>query len=91
MAEAPYKRTYKHAKGRGSEQTVVCSLCGKKVPKYKTFTKKKGFFITDPSVKREVSDSNLLLPRKKIYICPQCARHKKISQPGRSRKSRAKK
>lgn len=91
MAEAPYKRIYKHSKARGSELTVICSFCGKKVPKYKTFTKIKGFYLSDPSVKKEISESNLLLPKKKIYICPQCARHRRISQPGKSRKSRPKK
>jgi ribosomal protein S26 len=90
MAEAPYKRIYKHARGRGSELIVVCSFCGKKVPRYKAFTKLRGFYVSDPSIKKELSNSNLLLPKKKIYICPQCARHRRISQPGKSKKSRRK-
>jgi ribosomal protein S26 len=88
MVEAPYKRIYKHARSRGSELTVVCSFCGKKVPRYKALTKVRGFYVSDPSIKKELPDSSLLLPKKKIYICPSCARHRRISQPRKSRKSR---
>jgi len=88
MAESPYKRIYKHARSRGNELRVVCSFCGKKVPRYKALTKVKGIPLLDPTIKKELSDSNLLLPKKKLYICPSCARHRRISQPGKSRKSR---
>jgi len=90
MGNAPYKRVYKHTKRRGNELTVVCSFCGKKVPKYKTFTKRGGFSISDPTVKKEFSKNKLMLPSKKLYLCLSCARHRKISQPGKSRKSRKK-
>lgn len=88
MATAPYKRTHKHGKGRGDEQTVVCSFCGKKVPKYKTFSVQRGFSISDSSLRKELSRDILMTPTRKLYACPSCARHRKISQPGKSRKSK---
>jgi len=91
MAESAYKRIYKHARSRGSELTVICSFCGKKVPRYKALTKVRSFYLSDPSIKKELSENHLLLPKNKIYICPSCARHRRMSQPGKSRKSRRKK
>jgi len=86
MANAPYRRIHKHGKGRGNELTVPCSYCGKKVPKYKTFIKKRGFSISDPSLRKELSDS-ILLSQNRLYVCPSCARHRRISQPGKARGS----
>ncbi len=88
MVKAPYKRIHKHGKGRGNEPMVVCSFCGKKVPKYKTFEKKGKFSLSDPSMKKELSKNKLMLPSKRLYVCLSCARHRKISQPGKSRKSK---
>ncbi|MCK4428995.1 MAG: hypothetical protein KAU95_01365 [Candidatus Aenigmarchaeota archaeon] len=87
MATAPYKRTHKHGKGRGDELSVVCSFCGKKVPKYKTFCVQKGFSISDSTLRKELPRNSLMLPIRRLYACPSCARHRKISQPGKSRKS----
>lgn len=88
MVKAPYKRVHKHGKSRGTELTVICSFCGKKIPKYKTFTKKGGFSLSDPTMRKEVSKNSLMLPSKRLYVCLSCARHRKISQPGKSRKSK---
>jgi len=88
VVKAPYKRGYKHSKNRGNEVRVVCSYCGKIVPRYKTFTKVKGFGITDSSLRKEFSRDTLRLSKSKIYVCPSCARHRRISQPGKLKKTR---
>ncbi len=90
MVKAPYKRVHKHGRGRGTESMVICSFCGKKVPKYKTFLKKSGFSISDPTMKKEITKNSLMLPSKRLYVCLSCARHRKISLPGKSRKSKRK-
>lgn len=87
MSRAPYRRVHKHGKGRGNEATVICGMCGKKVPKYKTFAKHKGFFLDDPSLQKEISRKDVMTPVKKMYVCLSCARRKRISQPLKSRKS----
>jgi ribosomal protein S26 len=87
MADAPYRRVHKHGKGRGTELTVTCSFCGKKVPKYKTFIKRRGFSISDPSLRKDLSEVGFLTSNSRLYVCPSCARRKRISEPGKSRKS----
>lgn len=76
-----YKRGWKHGKGRGRESQVTCGFCGKRVPKYKTFSVVKGFRINDPSIRREIGQRGrygLSLMASKIYACPACARHRNI-------------
>lgn len=76
-----YKRGWKHSKGRGRETLVSCGFCGRRVPKYKTFSVVKGFRIGDPSLRREISGQGrfgLSMMQKKIYACPACARHRNI-------------
>ncbi|MEM7826649.1 MAG: hypothetical protein QXQ40_00290 [Candidatus Aenigmatarchaeota archaeon] len=82
---APYKRVYKHTGPRGHERYVICGFCNKHVPRYKAFSVFRGFQITDPYLRREVKTISL---RKKVFVCPQCARHRGIVQIGKSRKSR---
>jgi ribosomal protein S26 len=88
MTGAPYQRTHKHGKGRGTESTVTCSYCGKKVPKYKTFVRRRGFSISDPGLRKELTESGFLTSQTRLYVCPSCARHRRISQPGKARGSR---
>jgi len=84
---APYKRIYKHTGPRGHEKYVNCAFCGRRVPRYKALTTFRGFRITDPFLKREIKTMSF---KQKIYVCPQCARHRGIIQIGKSRKARAK-
>ncbi|MCD6215695.1 MAG: hypothetical protein J7J92_01315 [Candidatus Aenigmarchaeota archaeon] len=85
---APYKRTYKHTRRRGSESTVVCTFCGKRVPRFKAFALERGFRISDPIIKRNVDMKHVSTFSQKVYACPSCARHRGIIKIGRSRKSR---
>ena len=75
-----YKRGWQHTKGRGKESVITCGFCGRKVPKYKTFSVARAFRITDPLLKRELGygkrTSSLL--QSKMYACPACARHRNI-------------
>ena len=76
-----YKRGWKHGKERGKETVVNCSFCGRKVPKYKTFSIFRGFRITDPFLREELGSNNrrgLSLMSSKMYACPGCARHRHI-------------
>ena len=73
-----YKRGWHHTKTRGRESIIHCSFCGRKVPRYKTFPVIKGFRITDPLIKREVSPKQVFLSSQKLYACPACARHRNI-------------
>ncbi len=85
---APYKRKYRHTGGKGKESTVVCAYCGKTIPRWKSFTATKGFRITDPILKKEISRKQMSMFQRKVYACPSCARHRGIIKVGRSRKSR---
>ncbi len=84
ISKAPYKRTYAHTKSRGGESTVTCGYCGKKVPRYKTFVKFRGFRINDPAVLQQIDKRHMHFTRQKIYVCPACARFHKIVKPGKS-------
>jgi len=84
ISKAPYKRTYAHTKSRGREVTVKCDVCGREVPKWKTFTKIKGFGITDPAILRQVDRRFIHLMKRKVRLCPACARHRGVAQPGKS-------
>ena len=81
MARQYYKRGWSHTKTRGKESTVTCSFCGRKVPKYKTFTVFKGFSIRDPVVKESMGEAarrGLNIMNQKMHACPACARHRNI-------------
>ena len=84
VSKAPYKRTYAHTKSRGSNAMVNCGYCGKRVPRYKTFIKTKGFRINDPTLLQQLDKRFIHFGREKMYVCPKCARHHKIVQPGKS-------
>ena len=78
-----YKRGWHHTKGRGTESTVTCGFCGRKVPKYKTFSVVKGFRISDPAIRKEVGHSGggravPIFMQNKMRACPACARHRNI-------------
>ncbi|MCD6496116.1 MAG: hypothetical protein J7K54_02490 [Candidatus Aenigmarchaeota archaeon] len=76
-----YSRGWKHGKERGKETLVTCAFCGRKVPKYKTFSVVRGFRITDPMLKEELGRKGgrgVSLMSNKMYACPGCARHRHI-------------
>ena len=78
-----YKRGWKHGQGRGKETLVNCTYCGRKVPKYKTFSEVRGFRITDPVLKDALGGQKgdrrpISLMSSKMYACPACARHRHI-------------
>lgn len=76
-----YSRGWKHGKERGKETLVTCAFCGRKVPKYKTFSVVRGFRITDPLLKEELKSKGgrgISLMSSKMYACPACARHRHI-------------
>jgi len=77
-SKAPYKRGYSHTKERGKEDTVICSMCGSKVPRWKCITQRRGFRITDPAILKEVGRRNIHFSGTKQYICPKCARFHRI-------------
>ncbi|TRZ54073.1 hypothetical protein D4Q76_03175 [archaeon] len=81
---APYTRKYVHTKTRGHEQLVTCGFCGRKVPRYKTIAKSRGFRITDPGILQEVDRSQIHMFSQKIYACPSCARMRGIVQRGKT-------
>ncbi|RLI98558.1 MAG: hypothetical protein DRO99_00380 [Candidatus Aenigmatarchaeota archaeon] len=74
-----YKRGWHHTKGRGNESMVTCSFCGKRVPKYKTFSVVKGFRISD-TVLRQMGGRRGMpaFMQNKARACPACARHRNI-------------
>ena len=74
-----YKRGWE-SRGRGQQSTVFCGFCGRKVPRYKTFTVYRGFRITDPVLRKELEQQNMSLSSEKVYACPACARHRNIVQ-----------
>lgn len=84
ISTAPYTRKYAHTKSRGREGTVTCGVCGRQVPRYKTFTQTKGFRITDPLILQQVDRKFIHLMTRKVRLCPSCARYQGISQPGKS-------
>ncbi|MEM7825101.1 MAG: hypothetical protein QXO27_03970 [Candidatus Aenigmatarchaeota archaeon] len=84
ISRAPYKRSYYHRPGRGRERRIICSGCGREVPRYKTFVLKRQFRITDPGILQQV-DRRLIHTMTRIdRFCPSCARFRGISQPGKS-------
>lgn len=84
ISTAPYKREYQHTKSRGSEQMVVCDSCGRQVPRYKTFTRVRGFSLGDPFLMRQIDRRMVHLMRREERFCPSCARSRGVVQPGKS-------
>jgi small subunit ribosomal protein S26e len=84
ISTAPYKREYRHTASRGAEKLVKCDVCGRYVPRYKTFTKSRGFSLGDPALMRQVDPRMVHMLRKIERYCPSCARHRGVSQPGKS-------
>jgi len=84
VSKAPYTRKYQHTSSRGHESLVTCGYCGKKVPRYKTFTKFRGFRINDPSILQQVDRRHMHMFSQKMYVCPSCARFHKVVQRGKS-------
>lgn len=80
IGKAAYKRGHHQTTGRGHQPTVFCGFCGRKVPRHKTFVTYRGFRITDPLLKRELSQQDISTTTEKVYACPACARHRKIVQ-----------
>ncbi|HLE07779.1 MAG TPA: hypothetical protein VI933_04130 [archaeon] len=85
VSSAPYTRKYEHTASRGHEGLVTCGYCGRQVPRYKTFTKFKGFRINDPTILAAVDRSQMHFFQQKMYVCPSCARFHKIVQRGKTK------
>lgn len=84
ISEAPYKRTYKHTTARGKERRIICDGCGREVPRYKTFSVRRGMRITDPLILQQI-DRRMVHIMQRIYrYCPSCARFRHIVQPGKA-------
>jgi len=76
-----YKRGWSHSKSRGIESMVNCTFCGRRVPKYKTFSVVKGFRVSDPLLRKEMGYFGRGVPmlmQNKARACPACARHRNI-------------
>lgn len=84
MPEAPYKRSYKHRAQRGKELRIKCDFCNRLVPRWKTFTLKRGFSITDTYLLKQFDRHALHLTTTVVRACPSCARFRGIVQPGKS-------
>jgi ribosomal protein S26 len=84
VSTAPYKRQYLHTKRRGREGFVKCGFCGRRVPRWKAFTKFKGFRISDPVLRKQVPRHRMHMFKQKMYVCPSCARFRKVVKPGKS-------
>ena len=90
ISKAPYKRTYEHAKKRGREYLIHCDLCGRLVPRYKTFTVRKRFYINDPVILKNIDKRFLSLGSTTFRVCPKCARFLGIVKPGKSPRKKLK-
>ena len=84
ISTVPYTRKYAHTKSRGKEGTVTCGICGRQVPKYKTFIVRRGFRITDPAILQQVDRRYIHTMSQISRICPACARFQGVSRPGKS-------
>ncbi|QQG40281.1 MAG: hypothetical protein HYS81_02635 [Candidatus Aenigmatarchaeota archaeon] len=77
--KSPYTRGYHHTKSRGAESNVICSFCGRTVPRYKTITQSRGFRLNDPAIMQAMDDRRFIHTfARKEYACPSCARGMKI-------------
>jgi len=86
ISRAPYKRGYKHVKGRGRESLVECDGCGRRVPRYKTFVVRRGMRF-GPDIMNQVDRRFVHMMVRVSRFCPACARFRKVSEPEKSRKS----
>jgi len=84
ISTAPYKREYLHTKRRGKEAVISCSICGRRVPRWKTFETKKGFRITDLTILQNVDKRLVHLNTEMLRVCPSCARFHHIVEVGKS-------
>lgn len=84
VSTVPYTRKYAHTKSRGREGTVNCGICGRQVPKYKTFVVRKGLRITDPAILQQVDRRMIHMMTRFVRLCPACARFQGVVQPGKS-------
>ena len=88
ISKAPYKREYKHTSSRGNEVKITCDQCGRMVPRWKTFTVRRGFRITDQAVLQQVDRRMLSLLSRIERVCPKCARFSHIVKPGKSERKK---
>ncbi|RLJ03544.1 MAG: hypothetical protein DRP11_00395 [Candidatus Aenigmatarchaeota archaeon] len=86
VSKAPYKRGYHQTKGKGRQSVVTCSMCGSKVPRFKTFTRSSGFRITDSTILKSTDRRNIHTFSRKQYICPKCARFYGVVEKRKNRR-----
>lgn len=85
ISTAPYTRSYAHSRKRGKEGVVRCGFCGRIVPRWKAFVKfRPGFRINDPVLQKQVPRYRVHTFGQKMYVCPSCARFRKVVKPGKS-------
>ncbi len=84
-SKAPYKRGWKSSQSRGRAQTVNCAMCGRKVPRHKSFVTYRGFHISDPLLRKELDKQQISGSSQKEYICPKCARYLGVVQKGKNK------
>lgn len=63
-------------------------MCGKKVPRFKTFTTYRGFTVNDPTILKKVDKKDIHTAKEKIYVCPKCARFHGIVEKGKTPKKK---
>lgn len=84
ISKAPFTRHYWHTASRGKERTVTCSGCGREVPRYKTFIRRRQFRINDPVLLQQMDRRMIHLMPTIERFCPSCARFRGIAQPGKA-------
>ena len=88
ISRAPYKREYKHTSRRGQEVKITCDQCGRMVPRWKTFSVRRGFRINDPAILQQVDKRMIHLLTRTERVCPKCARFYHIVQRGKSERKK---
>ncbi len=89
ISKAPYKRSYKHSKSRGSEYRVRCDFCGKLVPRYKTIVIYRDMkLLKDPIIRQQIDKRMIHTFKRKLRICLSCARFRGIAKPGISERKK---
>lgn len=85
ISRAPYKRTYKHSISRGKEYRISCDFCKRLVPRYKTFViTRRLSILRDPTLSKRIDKRFVHMTKRKLRVCPACARFRGIVQPGKS-------
>ncbi len=58
--------------GRGSESTIECDYCGRRVPRSRSYSQYK------PLIGGIRSGNRFYRPKEKYYLCMRCAKRKHV-------------